>query len=69
LPDLESARRQVFLTARIDSSPKWKIDAARAASAPPVVSASYMCAAVPAPPDAITGRRTAEVTAFTRATS
>src|SRR5712691_4229884 len=57
------------LTARIDSSPKWKIEAARAASAPPAVRASYMCAAVPAPPEAITGRRTAELTAFSRATS
>src|SRR5712692_6225161 len=56
-------------TAAIESSRKWKIVAASAASAPPVVSASYMWAAVPAPPDAITGRRTAELTAPRRARS
>src|ERR1044072_7118189 len=51
------------LTPGIESSPKWKIDAANAASAPPAVIASYMWRAVPAPPDAITGRRTAALTA------
>src|SRR5438876_686544 len=39
------------------------MDAASAASAPPWVSASYMCRAEPAPPEAITGRRTAALTA------
>src|SRR4029077_1042942 len=46
-----------------ESSPKWKTDAASAASAPPVLRASYMCRAEPAPPEAITGSRTAELTA------
>src|SRR5438445_3453660 len=58
-----------FLTAPIESSPKWKIEAASAASAPPTVRASYMWAAVPAPPDAITGSRTAELTALSNARS
>src|SRR5690349_9530050 len=46
-------------TSRIETSPKWKIDAASAASAPPSVIAAYMCCADPAPPDAITGSRRA----------
>src|SRR5438309_12035031 len=53
----------VRLTPDIDTSPKWKMDAARAASAPPKVNASCMCCAFPAPPEAITGTRTADVTA------
>src|SRR5947209_1319289 len=51
------------LTPPIESSPKWNTDAASAASAPPAVRASYMCRAEPAPPEAITGRRTASLTA------
>src|SRR5579859_7956122 len=51
------------LTSPIVSSPKWKMVAARAASAPPSVSARYMWSAVAAPPEAITGRRTASLTA------
>src|SRR6266702_376628 len=58
-----------FLTAPIESSPKWNIEAASAASAPPTVRASYMWVAVPAPPDAITGSRTAELTALTSSRS
>src|SRR5690242_9538046 len=50
-------------TSETESSPKWKTEAASAASAPPAVRASYMCLAEPAPPDAITGSRTAELTA------
>src|SRR5438045_1490032 len=57
------------LTSPIDVSPKWNIDAASAASAPPAVIASYMWRAVPAPPDAITGRRTASLTALVSSTS
>src|SRR5207253_5761474 len=53
----------------IDSSPKWKIDAASAASAPPAVSASYMWVALPAPPEAMTGSRTAAETAEVRSRS
>src|SRR5712691_5954130 len=56
-------------TAEIDTSPKWKIVAASEASAPPAVIASYMWAALPAPPEAITGSFTAVVTALNNATS
>ena len=50
-------------------SPKWKIEAARAALACPSVRASFMCATVPQPPEAITGTRTASATARVSAMS
>src|SRR5438093_1692871 len=56
-------------TCRMLSSPKWKMDAASAASAPPAVRAWRMCSALPAPPEAITGRRTAPLTALRSSTS
>ena len=43
-------------------SPSWKIDAASTASAP-ASKASRICSAVSAPPEAITGTRTARATA------
>src|SRR5438105_7218972 len=64
-PRAERAR----LTPEIDTSPKWKMEAARAASAPPTVKASCMCCAFPAPPEAITGTRTADVTAWSSSRS
>src|SRR4029077_4062930 len=51
------------LTWPIDSSPKWNTDAASAASAPPTGSAERMWSIEPAPPEAMTGRRTASLTA------
>ena len=57
------------LTSPMVSSPKWKIEAASTASAPPAFTASIMCAAEPAPPLAITGTPTADDTAASRATS
>ncbi len=56
-------------TSPIESSPKWKIEAASTASAPPVFTASIMCWAFPAPPLAITGTPTAPETAASSATS
>src|SRR5262249_24405291 len=51
------------LSAATPRSWKWKIDAASAASARPVVKTSWKCANVPAPPDAMTGMGTADETA------
>src|SRR2546429_1636219 len=56
-------------TSPIDATPKCNIDDASAASAPPALIASYMWRSVPAPPDAITGRRTAWLTALVSSTS
>ncbi len=42
---------------------KWKIEAARAASARPSAKTSAKCSKVPAPPEAMTGMFTAEETA------
>src|SRR5436309_3387904 len=50
-------------------SPKWKIDAARAAPAFPSRRTSAMCATRPQPPEATTGIVTASATARVRATS
>ena len=50
-------------------SRKWKMLAARAASALPAVSASHMCSALPAPPEAITGISRASETARVRGMS
>ena len=51
------------LTSPMETSPKWKMEAASTASAFPSVAASTMWAAEPAPPEAITGTVTAPVTA------
>src|SRR3989442_9705226 len=47
-------------------SPEWKIEAARAASAPVRSKSSTKCERFPAPPDAITGTRTAPATRAAR---
>ena len=49
-------------------SPSWKIEAASTASAP-ASKASRMCSAESAPPEAITGTRTASATALVSARS
>ena len=56
------------LTSAIESSPKWKIEAASTADAP-ARTPSTMCCTVPAPPDAMTGTSTAAVTLRTSSTS
>src|SRR5205085_10415439 len=56
-------------TSPMETSPKWKIEAASTASAPPSRTASTMCCAPPAPPEAITGTETAADTAFSSARS
>src|SRR5690606_20333344 len=56
------AARHTALTVSTVSSPRWKIPAARAASASPSSSASRMCSALPAPPEATTGTLTARAT-------
>src|SRR5437879_1064567 len=43
--------------------PKWKIEAARTALAPPSAMPSYRCSRVPTPPLAMTGTGTASPTA------
>src|SRR5439155_11950103 len=57
------AARRISLAWRMVTLPSWKIEAARAASASPTVSTRAMSCGVPAPPEAITGRRTARATA------
>src|SRR2546423_1381884 len=47
------------LASRRVKVPSWKIEAARTASAPPLVTASARCSSWPAPPLAMTGTRTA----------
>src|SRR5579863_193827 len=51
------------------TSPKWKMEAASTASAPPSRTAETRSAAPPAPPEAITGTPTADETAFSRGMS
>src|SRR5690606_15460926 len=51
------------------NSPKWKMLAARTASAPPSVTPSARCSRLPTPPDAITGTGTASATARVSARS
>ncbi len=43
--------------------PKWKMEAASAASAQPALKTSTKCSPLPAPPEAITGMETARATA------
>src|SRR5215217_6810357 len=62
------AAARVALTSAIESWPKWKTLAARTASAP-ARQASAKWSTWPAPPLAMTGRSTAEVTARTRSRS
>src|SRR5215471_5600300 len=56
------ARRKVLASAMV-CRPKWKMEAASAASAPPSISPSRRCSRDPAPPDAMTGTVTASATA------
>src|SRR5680860_985920 len=51
------------LTWLMRNSPKWKIDAASTAAAPPSAMPWTMCSRVPAPPEAMTGTLTASQTA------
>ena len=51
-----------FLVSPMVNSPKWNIDAAKTASALPLINASDKCSNFPAPPDAIIGTETAEDT-------
>ena len=51
------------LVSAIEYVPKWKMLAARAASAFPTVTASARCSGLPAPPDATSGMVTASATA------
>ena len=55
-------RASRFLRSATTISPEWKIDAASAASAPVRSKSSTKCERFPAPPDAITGTRTAPAT-------
>ena len=55
--------RRYFFTCPTVYVPKWKTEAASAASASPSVSASLKCSSRPAPPEAMTGMRTARLTA------
>src|SRR5262249_33413635 len=54
---------RIALSSRMSCTAKWKTEAARAASARPVSNTSTKWSLVPAPPDAITGIATAELTA------
>jgi len=51
------------------NSPKWKIDAARTASAPPSVTPRTRWSSVPTPPEAMTGTFTRSATARVTSTS
>src|SRR5260370_287328 len=62
-------RRSSAFASAMRISPKWKIDAARAALALPSRSTSAMWATRPQPPEATTGMVTASATARARATS
>jgi len=42
----------------MDNSPKWKSEAASAASACPALNTSAKCSGLPAPPEAMTGMLT-----------
>src|SRR5579872_1352758 len=72
-PSVRRTGRPAAAIARLASpmeiSPKWKMDAASTASDPPSRTAATRSAALPAPPDAITGTPTADDTAFKRSRS
>src|SRR5215470_17697882 len=52
------AAKSVCFSSATACVPKWKIEAASAASAWPPVNTSTKCCALPAPPEAITGIET-----------
>src|ERR1700732_157724 len=59
-----AAERKCCFSSESEPNPKWKREAARAASARPSSNTSAKCCALPAPPEAITGTRTASETAL-----
>ena len=63
------ASAMAALTAPIEWMSRWKIEAARTASACPCVTAATMSAGEPAPPEAMTGTLTRDVTARSSARS
>ncbi len=63
------ASAMAAFTAAMEWMSRWKIEAARTASAPPSVTAATMSAGEPAPPEAMTGTPTRDLTARRRARS
>ena len=63
------ALRSTCLASATVCSPKWKIEAASTASAPPSSTPSTRCSSVPTPPLAMTGTSTTSLTARVSARS